>query len=173
MFNSYGFKWFVITFTKEKQKKKKKDNFLWLEKYFAWCKPALPSAALRRSGIYPPQEGSSTQLLLRGTKQSMEASSEESWQPVVKASISLGNRAGKQEPPPDRFRASVPGNNKAGNKQQELVKGSDLALHLHVLESPWRWLTSLIMAADRGLFIWMSDKNTGHRALNGDLGRAE
>ena len=75
--------------------------------------------------------------------------------------------------PPDRFRASVPGNNKAGNKQQELVKGSDLALHLHVLESPWRWLTSLIMAADRGLFIWMSDKNTGHRALNGDLGRAE
>lgn len=59
---------------------------------------------------------------------------------------------------PDRFEASVPGN-KTGNKQQGLVKGSDLAPYSCVLESPWRWLTGLIMVADRSLFIWMSDKN--------------
>lgn len=69
-------------------------------------------------------------------------------------------RIGKRSFGPDRSRAYAPDNNKTGNKQQRLVKGSDLAPHPCVLESPWRWLTGLIMVADRGLFIWMSDKNS-------------
>ena len=88
-----------------------------------------------------------------------------------------GTGHGNRNLRPDRFGASVPGNNKTGIKQQGLVKWSDFAPHPHVLKSPWRWPTSLIMAADRGLFIWMSDKNTGrrqcNRALNGDLEKAE
>lgn len=67
-------------------------------------------------------------------------------------------RAGNRNYGPDRFGASVPGN-KTGNKQQGLVKGSDLAPYSRVLKSPWRWLTGLIMVADRSVFIWLSDKN--------------
>lgn len=103
--------------------------------------------------------GQQRSTIVNGNPIAKEASLEESLEPVVNASISHWKGQENRNDGPDRFRASVPGNNKTGNKQQGLVKGSDLT-HPCVLESPWRWLTSLIMVADRGLFIWMSDKST-------------
>lgn len=106
-----------------------------------------------QAGVSPPQEGSSAQPLSMETpSRAKEASSEKTVPPVVNTSISHWKTRANRNHSPERSRASVPGNKKTGNKQKGLVKGRGLPPHPHVLESPWRWLTSLIMTADRGLF---------------------